>query len=242
MNISIHVRPWQWCFATLIIGLSIGYFSHDLAKQNFMGTFPTAVASRNVSNSEFSALDLIEEVYESTLKSCLGSRCFDQLVSVRPGQTIARVGFLVIPNSGGEIVYEFLKEFFPTDLAKAPVDVILDTHVPAYGYGKNHGWSSIVRVSRRVLHHSYSLLRKSGLDYSGAVMKHQVNRLPYILYVYYSESTITHRMQHCRSTFGCRYGNWSRGIAASTTSQRTHVCSQVPHSPICLSLLVMLLI
>jgi hypothetical protein len=37
--------------------------------------------------------------------------------------------------------------------------VYLDTHVPAYGYGKNHGWSRIIRITRHLLPHSLSLLK-----------------------------------------------------------------------------------
>ena len=36
----------------------------------------------------------------------------------------------------------------------------LNSHVPAYGYGKNHGWSRIVRFVSKVPEHSYALLSR----------------------------------------------------------------------------------
>lgn len=43
------------------------------------------------------------------------------------------------------------------------VEVVLDSHVPAYGYGKNHGWSRIVRIVRPLSQHAVSILSETRL-------------------------------------------------------------------------------
>ena len=37
-------------------------------------------------------------------------------------------------------------------------EVVIDSHVPAYGYGKNHGWSRIIRIVRPLSEHALSLV------------------------------------------------------------------------------------
>ncbi len=43
-------------------------------------------------------------------------------------------------------------------------DVVIDSHVPAYGYGKNHGWSRIIRIVRPLSEHAISLLSNFSQD------------------------------------------------------------------------------
>ena len=80
----------------------------------------------------------------NTLRNCLGKYCFDQ----RPvGYTYDTVGLLAPPRSGGE---EIMSTIINSGGNVKSSDVYLeyDTHVPAYGYGKNHGWSRIIRLVR----------------------------------------------------------------------------------------------
>lgn len=44
------------------------------------------------------------------------------------------------------------------DTKKSSLTLTFDTHVPPYGYGKNHGWSRIIRISRKILPHALSLI------------------------------------------------------------------------------------
>ena len=52
-----------------------------------------------------------------------------------------------------------LMSFKSKSKSKSNIEILTDTHVPAYGYGKNHGWSRIIRIYRRLLPHSISLLK-----------------------------------------------------------------------------------
>lgn len=112
-------------------------------------------------------LDL-ELTYEATLRSCLSSYCFDEPVSVPGGKKSPRIGILAPPGSGSETLVRMLSVGARKDLL-ATATIENDTHVPAYGYGKNHGWTRIVRLVRRVIPHALSLLVPSG-DASAATV------------------------------------------------------------------------
>ncbi len=97
--------------------------------------------------------------YLSTIRSCLGIKCFDSNPEASP---ITRVGLLGIPGSGVELLDRLITEMVSPLDVKGP-QLIYSTHVPAYGYGKNHGWARIVRVSRMPLQHSFGLLQNQKL-------------------------------------------------------------------------------
>jgi hypothetical protein len=105
--------------------------------------------------------------FETTMRNCLGPDCFDEKVRLSDGSKIDRVGLLAPLNSGGEDLLVILKKLGkqPNSKAKfprAPVDLVYETHVPTYGYGKNHGWSRIIRLSRKIMPHAVSLM--SGIN------------------------------------------------------------------------------
>jgi len=105
-----------------------------------------------------------ESNFTKTIRSCLGPECFDS----RPGQSsIDRVGILALPGSGVQAMLIVLRKASRKVTPK--FELVLDTHVPAYGYGKNHGWTRIVRVVRNILPHAYSLLlgRHSPMNQGG---------------------------------------------------------------------------
>lgn len=98
----------------------------------------------------------LELQFESTLKSCLSSYCFDEPVVVS-GKKLTRIGFLAPPNSGSDTLIAMLNRAAHKDLV-ATGAIENSTHVPAYGYGKNHGWTRIIRLVRRVIPHALSTL------------------------------------------------------------------------------------
>lgn len=102
----------------------------------------------------------VEANYESTFRSCLGANCFAEPVISRSAKKQVRIGLLAPDLSGAEAVLKMLRHVGLHD--NDDVEVVLDTHVPAYGYGKNHGWSRIIRLVRRLGPHSSSLLQSSG--------------------------------------------------------------------------------
>jgi hypothetical protein len=99
----------------------------------------------------------VEINFESTIRSCLGSQCFDESVKEKDGSKNDRIGILAPPGSGGEILLKIINKALIKE-KKKNINVIVDTHVPAYGYGKNHGWTRIIRIVRPILLHSMSIL------------------------------------------------------------------------------------
>lgn len=108
-----------------------------------------------------SELLLSEANFESTFRSCLGKNCFDEPV-VRESKTITRIGLLAPPMSGAESILAMIRKVGLND--NKDVEVVLNTHVPAYGYGKNHGWSRIIRLARRLVPHTHALVTSKGLE------------------------------------------------------------------------------
>ena len=53
-------------------------------------------------------------------------------------------------------------------------ELTVDSHVPAYGYGKNHGWSRIIRLVRPLSEHAIDLLSQSNNGGSSQQLNTQV--------------------------------------------------------------------
>ena len=109
----------------------------------------------------------LDKDIEDTIRNCLGRQCFDEkpLIPGSTSRTIDRVGLLAPSNSGGEIILRIVEEIAKNQLGDAAGTLfVLDTHVPTYGYGKNHGWARIVRLYRSIVPHSISLLNNNSLD------------------------------------------------------------------------------
>ncbi len=154
------LNTWKAVMLMIIVIASLLGFGIGRAISNSSNEFSSLSISQGILNnspSEFSSFDLVEEAYESTLRSCLGSKCFNQPV-IQSGKEVIRIGFLYFPGSGGELLYDFIFPFIND--GKVRIEFIQSTQVPAYGYGKNHGWSSIIRLTRRPIHHSYHIVTK----------------------------------------------------------------------------------
>ena len=97
--------------------------------------------------------------YENILRSCLGDHCFN----TRPENSLRdRVGVLGPPGTGASIITELLNLLRMKEHPKVKsVEIIHSSNVPPYGYGKNHGWNRMIRLSRKLIPHAYSLLRTS---------------------------------------------------------------------------------
>ena len=117
-------------------------------------------------------MDGLDFLFDSTIRNCLGAKCFDE----RPGRSaVDRVGLLGTDSSGIDHINNCLFELLGVkyvdtdgintvttskDVQKSVPRIIQSSHVPAYGYGKNHGWNRIIRVVRRPAYHAVDLLRK----------------------------------------------------------------------------------
>lgn len=135
---------------------------------------------QHIQGRDLTAL-LVDEDYhryfESTIKSCLSSYCYSDNVVYEDKSTINRIGILSPTNIGETTILQMILDT-PVGNDKH-YEFIVDSHVPAYGYGKNHGWSKIIRVVRSILPHAYSLLlRKYAVEHiSTDLFDRQVRQL-----------------------------------------------------------------
>lgn len=105
---------------------------------------------------EMVSATIVEQAFASTLRSCLSSKCYDKPMG-RSGDLV-RVGVLGLPGTGATLVPDF-----SISSSKIPLShhIVHDNHVPAYGYGKNHGWSRIIRFARDIFDHAYFLVKNT---------------------------------------------------------------------------------
>jgi hypothetical protein len=92
---------------------------------------------------------------------------------------VERIGFLGLPGSGSAAVYHLLIELSPSLRGglNGALELTLDTHVPAYGYGKNHGWTRIVRFVGDVVPQAHLIVNFDGTEKSIQSFEAQVDRL-----------------------------------------------------------------
>lgn len=116
-------------------------------------TLPTS-KSLQVLSSDYSAE---EKNFLTTFRSCLRKNCFDDPVKLKnQNEQKLRIGLLTPDLSGSKPLLDMFETMGL--LSKSDLDIVADTNVPAYGYGKNHGWSKIIRIVRDVVPHAYTLL------------------------------------------------------------------------------------
>ena len=118
----------------------------------------------------------IEINFESTIRSCLSSSCFDEAVKENDGTNNYRIGILAPPNSGSDTLLKIINKALLKE-KKKNINIIIDTHVPAYGYGKNHGWSRVIRLVRPILLQSMSILNANNPAPSHTLYELQVRQL-----------------------------------------------------------------
>jgi hypothetical protein len=98
------------------------------------------------------------EVFEATIKSCLGGYCKSEVFE-EEGKKMNRIGILLPDNT---VTFSGLIESIRNlDPNEASIKIIQSTHVPPYGYGRNHGWSKIVRIVDRVPNQAYRFIVNS---------------------------------------------------------------------------------
>lgn len=150
----------------LLVGFLLGQSlsSHTLQANDHavltIGSNRTLSVADHAANAINSALakklSIAEESFESTMRSCLGTFCFDDPVHVSEGVDVVRVGVLIPDGVGSDALIKMMIA------AGVPVGEKLQlefsSNVPPYGYGKNHGWSRIIRIARAIVPHSFSVL------------------------------------------------------------------------------------
>lgn len=130
--------------------ISLSQVSID-TKSTQSNAFPTPIAKLGKAKSP-------RETFEATIKSCLGSYCKTEMFE-EEGKKINRIGILLPDNSlSWEGLISSIKSLDPNE---ASIKIIQSSHVPPYGYGRNHGWTKIVRIVDRVPHQAYRFIVNS---------------------------------------------------------------------------------
>ena len=98
-----------------------------------------------------------ENEYTKTLKYCTDTqKCGSHKVAIN-GNQIQRIAIISPPSIVTESIASILKlallSYYDNDVnaLNSNIEIIPTTHVPPYGYGKNHGYSKIIRVMNNPL-------------------------------------------------------------------------------------------
>ena len=90
-----------------------------------------------------------EHAFIRTLKSCTDESCFHS----PDGNGNYRIAIMAPPGAIGDTFYALLNTALDSiyDPVESPderkkIQLIRTTHVPPYGYGRNHGWTKIIRI------------------------------------------------------------------------------------------------
>lgn len=165
--------------------IAFGFLLSKLIYETSMLTYETSTSASNAdtsilinasnstaNNEMLSAMESSSSTFVSTLRSCIGPECFDQTVCQLDGSNIDRVSLLSPALAGAEEIQNLLMRLGNQNgngrkSRKPFIDLIYESHVPAYGYGKNHGWSRIIRLSRKIIPHAVALVANLNLNQSG---------------------------------------------------------------------------
>lgn len=168
-------------FTTLVVCGLIGYFLASLtSNQTHETPYTTDITTTKPSIDVVltKRMETLIATYDSTMRNCYGKFCFDESVKIDSHNKIDRVGLLAIPQSGGELILQLIGhvgEGFEL------IDTTLTSNVPCYGYGKNHGWTRLVRIARRLLPHALSLVANvdnaTVLGTTNALLDSQIKQL-----------------------------------------------------------------
>lgn len=112
--------------------------------------------------------------YETTMRSCLGFYCFDDPVQLEGNVKIVRIGILSPYDKNSKLVEDMMKIInnnsnkigSDSNNKVHSIEFVRDTHVPAYGYGKNHGWSRIIRIVGILPEEATQILANAGISSS----------------------------------------------------------------------------
>lgn len=161
-----HCMTFIYLLFSYILGIVSFYFIQKHHEQSLISYQTSSISISDSSNNiESSSRQIVtplrdsywhqdmiqkQKQFDLTLRNCLGSACFDE-----PVNGIDRIGVLAPPHGGNQAISQLLQLL--SESIKHKVNIIPDTHAPAYGYGKNHGWTRIIRFSRRLIDHSHAI-------------------------------------------------------------------------------------
>lgn len=158
---------------------------------------------------------LVRKEFEATLKSCLGSYCMMELFT---NLKIERIGFLS-PDYGHILFLSNIAKKWDSDDQQM---IVPSQSVPAYGYGRNHGWTKIVRFTDNLVLQAFKITKakfqESGQDSANEALFKQsfeihvrLISLSVIVYIDYSiVASAADSLELSVESCFCAYGNVDR--------------------------------
>jgi hypothetical protein len=128
--------------ASMITGAGLGeiFWPRVDATPRVEAVEPVPESSRRLPN---------EAAFEQTLRSCLGAACYT--ATPKGSKAEARIALLAPPSEAADAFFAWYVALAKRGGATArKVEWIQTAHAPPYGYGKNHGYTRIVRAARPV--------------------------------------------------------------------------------------------
>eukprot|EP01031_Cornospumella_fuschlensis_P031451 gene31451-38016_t len=119
---------------------------------------PASSAIIASSGEESQSLQTARSRLSLTYKSCLGKYCMDGDFKDSAGQAVTRVGLLA-PDEQWFALTDLLRGLRHIADSKDNIEFVPSTHVPPYGYGRNHGYSRIIRIAEDVAAQASTLIR-----------------------------------------------------------------------------------
>lgn len=154
-------KEWAGIF---LLSLLVIYSFYLLGYDHIIYSAPTSTLLKKEATIDYeqnrrelaNSVSPIYKRFESTVKSCLGSHCMNELFTNDIGEKITRIGIL-LPHTKDWTGLLYCISKVESKLRKDHT-ITISTHVPPYGYGRNHGWTKIIRIIDNVLDDSYRLL------------------------------------------------------------------------------------
>jgi hypothetical protein len=136
----------------VILSLVLAIFLAVLLYIEYIGTVDTSVHKTSTSSGSTKILPPLsnEKRFFDTFRSCLSpQKCFQH---VPDGSQVQRIAILSPPgtlfNDFVDILKKALLAHYSNSMEEmnAAIKLLPSSHVPPYGYGKNHGLTKIIRV------------------------------------------------------------------------------------------------
>ena len=91
-----------------------------------------------------------EAAFEQTLRSCLGAACYT--ATPKGSRADSRIALLAPPSQAADAFFAWYVALAKRGGVTArKVEWVQTSHAPPYGYGKNHGYTRIVRLALPLL-------------------------------------------------------------------------------------------
>jgi hypothetical protein len=131
-------------------GKSVGGSSFDAVDEEF------SIVNRSLATAQLEdslkELQSIRKEFDSTLKSCLGAYCMTEIFD-----NAERIGFLTPDPTHFSFLSPTIEDLNHLGKNIDAQRFAVQHNVPPYGYGRNHGWTKIIRFADNIVVQAYRI-------------------------------------------------------------------------------------